>query len=113
MEEKQSCSVRGESIQDTGWVFAVLWWDKDTVGNAAEQRGAAGDIFYSMHVMYRLYSTWHASYKTSIHSFTYTHLQSFTANWRNVIDQSQAGSGCAETQAVIGREALSVTKSDF
>lgn len=45
MEEKQSCSVRGESIQDRGWVFAVQRWDEVTVENAAEQRGAAGDIF--------------------------------------------------------------------
>lgn len=44
---------------------------------------------------------------------TLTRIQIFTTNWHSIADKSQAGSGCAETEAGIGREVLAVTKSEF
>lgn len=65
------------------------------------------------------YSTWRAYNKALIHSVKYarehtlTRIQILTANWRSIIDQSEAGSGWAETEAGIGREVLLVSKSEF
>lgn len=51
-------------------------------------------------------------YKRKIHSHNMARNtpSDFTANWHNIIDQSQAGCGSAEP---IGREVLSVTKNEF
>lgn len=45
---------------------------------------------------------------------SHTHVEFQTANWRGIIDQSQAGCECAETETGTGGErGVLVTKSEF